>query len=311
MLNVSLVQGERVPTSSWKALIAENDETLAARWIELQPGAQRGLSEERIRADSTALVRAIRQALEAGAGVDLEALQERISQLVASRSERGFTPAETAIYIMSLKEPLFELLSEKFKDNRGALLDELWTASRFLDRLGLRSMEVHQRRQEAVIERQREEMEELSTPVVSVWDGIVALPVIGTLDSVRTQVVMEALLEEIVAREADVAILDLTGVPMVDTATAQHLVRTIKAIRLMGAECLISGIKPQIAQTMVTLGVDLGEVQTRSTLASALKFAFHARGLRVISGERPGSPQTARGGYSSDRGDKGSRGGSS
>ena len=171
-------------------------------------------------------------------------------------------------------------------DNPKQLLEELWTASGFIDRLGLRAMEVHQRRQEATIERQREEMEELSTPVVSIWDGIVALPLIGTLDSVRTQVVMEVLLEEIVDREADVAILDITGVPMVDTATAQHLLRTIKAIRLMGAECIISGVRPQIAQTMVTLGVDLGTVETRSTMASALRHAFRKRGMELVPKER-------------------------
>ena len=271
-----------VSNGTWKALIETNDELLARRWIESQPDEQRGLTEERIAADSLSLVRAIRAAIQSGAGVDEETLVERVEDLVMSRTDRGFTPAETATYILSIKEPLFDILQESLKDDPQSLLGELWTASRFIDRLGLRAMEVHQRRQEAIIERQREEMEELSTPVVSIWDGIVALPLIGTLDSVRTQVVMEVLLEEIVEREADVAILDITGVPMVDTATAQHLIRTIKAIRLMGAECIISGVRPQIAQTMVTLGVELGTVETRSTIASALRYAFRKRGLHLV-----------------------------
>ena len=264
---------------NWKALIEGNDEQLAQRWVDAQPGEQRGLTKQRIAEDSLSLVRAIRQGIQSGDGVDEESLVDRVEDLVLSRRERGYTPVETATYILSLKEPLFDILKESLGGDSDKLLEELWTASRFIDRLGLRAMEVHQRRQEAVIERQREEMEELSTPVVSIWDGIVALPVIGTLDSVRTQVVMEVLLEEIVKREADVAILDITGVPMVDTATAQHLLRTIKAIGLMGAECIISGVRPQIAQTMVTLGVDLGTVQTRSTMAAALRYAFRKRGM--------------------------------
>ncbi|MAQ15399.1 MAG: anti-anti-sigma factor [Sandaracinus sp.] len=275
-----------MPERSWKALIEDNDQQLAERWVETQPDAQRGLSQAQIEEDSLALVRAIRTGIQSGAGVDEESLVDRIEDLVLSRSDRGYTPAETATYILSFKEPLFEILKEQIGDDSDALLQELWTASNFIDRLGLRAMEVHQRRQEAIIERQREEMEELSTPVVSIWDGIVALPVIGTLDSVRTQVVMEVLLEEIVQREADVAILDITGVPMVDTATAQHLLRTIKAIGLMGAECIISGVRPQIAQTMVTLGVDLGTVETRSTMAAALRYAFRKRGyvLKSVNG---------------------------
>ena len=172
---------------------------------------------------------------------------------------RGFSPSETATFVFSLKQPLFDVLRQEYDGQAAALTDELWTASSALDRLGLYTTEVYQKGREEVILRQQQEMLELSTPVVKLWDGVLALPMIGTLDSARTQVVMESLLQRIVETGAEVAIIDITGVPTVDTLVAQHLLKTITAARLMGAECIISGIRPQIAATIVHLGVDLSD----------------------------------------------------
>lgn len=194
---------------------------------------------------------------------------------------QGFSPEETATFIFSLKKPLFVALRRDIKDAE-RLCDELWTLSLVIDKLGLLTFAAYQRSREEVIERQQEELLDLTTPVVKVWDSIVALPLIGTLDSERTQVVMESLLDAIVANEAAIAIIDITGVPTVDTLVAQHLLKTVAAARLMGAECIISGIRPQIAQTIVHLGVDLGDVATKATLAEALKLALRRVGLMVV-----------------------------
>ena len=163
-------------------------------------------------------------------------------------------------------------------------LNDLIATNNLLDQLGLHTLEVFQKSQDAVIRRQQAEMLELSTPVVKIWDGILVLPLIGTLDSARTQVVMENLLQAIVETESAVAIIDITGVPTVDTLVAQHLLKTVAATRLMGAQCVISGIRPQIAQTMVHLGVAFGDVVTKSSLADALAFAFRQRGILISRG---------------------------
>jgi rsbT co-antagonist protein RsbR len=166
-------------------------------------------------------------------------------------------------------------------DNAKALADEIWTATQLLDKLGLFTTEAYQKSREEVIGVQQQELLELSTPVVRLWEGVLALPLIGTLDSQRTQVVMESLLEKIVQTGSDIAIIDITGVPVVDTQVAQHLLKTVSAARLMGADCIISGIRPQIAQTIVHLGVELGSVVTKSTLADAFAVALKRRGLTV------------------------------
>jgi rsbT co-antagonist protein RsbR len=199
-----------------------------------------------------------------------------------SRSRQGFSPSETATFVFSFKEPLFANLRRAFEghDER-QLLTDLWEVSRLLDKLGLFTTEVHQQAREEVIRRQGEEMLELSTPVIQLWEGILAMPLIGTLDSSRTQVVMEALLQQIVATRSPIAILDITGVPTVDTLTAQHLLKTVAATRLMGAECIISGIRPQIAQTIVHLGVSLGDIVTKASLADAFQVALKKLGQTV------------------------------
>jgi rsbT co-antagonist protein RsbR len=171
-------------------------------------------------------------------------------------------------------------------DRPGSLADEMWTATLILDRLGLFTMEIYQRSREEIIGRQQQDMMELSTPVVKLWDGILALPMIGTLDSSRTQVVMESLLQRIIDSEAEIAILDITGVPTVDTLVAQHLIKTVTAARLMGADCIISGIRPQIAQTIVHLGVDLRDIITKASLADAFAVALDRRGLKVTTAQK-------------------------
>jgi rsbT co-antagonist protein RsbR len=211
-----------------------------------------------------------------------------LEDLSRSRAEQGFSPAETAMFVFSLKEPLFERIQREFASDPAKLASAMWAISILLDKLGLYTTEVYQRGREQVIVRQQQELMELSTPVVTLWHGVLALPVIGTLDSARTQVVMENLLQRIVDTGASIAIIDITGVPTVDTLTAQHLLKTVAAARLMGADCIISGIRPQIAQTIVHLGVDLGSVITKATLADAFAIALQRVGLAVGRAARAG-----------------------
>jgi rsbT co-antagonist protein RsbR len=215
--------------------------------------------------------------------VDAEEYREVRALLVEisrQRSVAGFSPRDTAMFVFSLKKPLFARLRKEL--NGEALSDELWNATVLLDQLGLITTEAFQKTREEIIERQQQDMLELSTPVVKLWRGILALPMIGTLDSGRTQIVMESLLQKITETEADVAILDITGVPTVDTLVAQHLLKTVAAARLMGADCIISGVRPQIAQTMVHLAIDMGNVTTKASLADAFAHALKRQGLTLV-----------------------------
>lgn len=208
-------------------------------------------------------------------------LRDFLDTVSSTRAQQGFSSSETATFIFSFKQPLFEQLRADNSADANALAQDVWTATKLLDSLGLHTVAVFQLTREAIIHRQQEELLELSTPVVKLWDGILALPMIGTLDSARTQVVMESLLNKIVDTGSQVAILDITGVPTVDTLVAQHLLKTVTALRLMGAECIISGVRPQIAQTIVHLGVDLQGVTTKSSLADALALALKRTGYAV------------------------------
>jgi rsbT co-antagonist protein RsbR len=205
---------------------------------------------------------------------DFEPVNEILSGISISRARQGFSPKETGIYIFSLKDALFKTLQAELKDDPQSLIDALVKINKMMDSLGIITFETFIKGREEVILRQTDEITEISTPVIRVWDGILALPIIGTLDSARTQVVMENLLQEIVASGSTIAILDISGVPAVDSLVAQHLIKTVAATRLMGAECIISGIRPEIAQTVVHLGIDLSSIVTKSSLASALKYAF-------------------------------------
>ena len=209
-----------------------------------------------------------------------------LDELSSMRAQQGFSPSETAMFVFSLKQPIFERLRGAV-DDTARLAALTWEANALLDTLGLYTTEVFQRGREHVIIRQQQELMELSTPVVTLWEGVLALPLIGTLDSARTQVVMENLLQRIVDSGASIAIIDITGVPTVDTLTAQHLLKTVAAARLMGADCIISGIRPQIAQTIVHLGVELGSVVTKATLADAFAVALRRLGLAVQKGAAP------------------------
>jgi len=214
---------------------------------------------------------------------DWKPVMDMLAEVSRSRAVQGFSPSETATFIFSLKQPIFDVIQQRQERDVKKLANEMWEASVLLDRLGLYTTEVFQQSREEVILRQQQEMLELSTPVVQLWDNILALPLIGTLDSGRTQVVMESLLQRIVETGAKIAVIDITGVPMVDTLVAQHLMKTVSAARLMGADCIISGIRPQIAQTIVHLGIDLTEITTKATLADAFRTAMQQLDLRVTT----------------------------
>ena len=230
---------------------------------------------------------AFRQAVASGILTDAEAgefgpVREVLGEVSRSRAAQGFSPTETARFVFSLKQPLFERLRLEFGADGQAVADESWVMTRLMDQLGLYTMEIYQKSREEVIVRQSQEIAELSTPVVRLWDGILALPLIGTLDSARTQVVMESLLQSIVDQNAEIAIIDITGVPTVDTLVAQHLLKTVAAARLMGADVLVSGIRPQIDQTMVHLGVELNVV-SKASLADAFALALQRTGKSVVA----------------------------
>jgi rsbT co-antagonist protein RsbR len=211
---------------------------------------------------------------------DFESVTDILSSISISRAKQGFSPRETGIYILGLKEALLQTLSEEIKDSE-SLYKQSMLINRIMDSFTINTFETFIKGREEVIFRQTDEISEISTPVIRVWDGILALPIIGTLDSSRTQIVMESLLQEIVETGSSIAILDISGVPAVDSLVAQHLIKTVAATRLMGAECIISGIRPEIAQTVVHLGIDLSNIITKATLASALKTAFTILQLEV------------------------------
>jgi rsbT co-antagonist protein RsbR len=263
-------------------ILGRSQSELLAEWLQQQLSADTMRSdlikESELREQSQEFLTLLREA--ARTGVDRfdtapwGPIREFLGSLSRSRTLQGFSPVETATFVFSLKQPLFERLRKEITGDLQALADELWTTSVLLDRLGLYTAEMNQKSREDVILRQQQELLELSTPVVKLWENILALPLIGTLDSERTQVVMENLLQKIVETGAAIAIIDITGVPTVDTLVAQHLLKTVAAARLMGADCIISGIRPQIAQTIVHLGVDLSEVTTKATLADAFLVAL-------------------------------------
>jgi rsbT co-antagonist protein RsbR len=277
------------------SIIERYEGDLLTEWVRLQtssPGYRRDrVREEDLAEQSRKFLRLLTTTLRGGASGDIRTpawsdMREFLSELSTARARQGFTPGETVNFILSFKQPLFARLSADLGSDTETLAEETWNATLLLDQLGLYIGEVHQKSREELIRRQEREMLELSTPVVQLWTGILALPVIGTLDSGRAQVVMENLLQKIVETGATYAIIDITGVPTVDTLVAQHLLKTISAARLMGAECIVSGIRPQIAQTIVHLGVELQGVITKSTLSDAFAIALAGTGLAVCEKER-------------------------
>ena len=265
---------------------------LLADWVKTlkastAAGTKNLISDPELQAQCQEFISLLADAIAAGNLDDIMAdswtpTRDFLAGVSRSRGRQGFSPSETATFVFSFKEPLFAHLRRAFEGHsETALFGDVWELSKLLDKLGLFTTEIHQQAREEVIRRQGEEMLELSTPVIQLWDGILALPIIGTLDSSRTQIVMEALLQQVVATRSPVAILDITGVPTVDTLTAQHLLKAVAATRLMGAECIISGIRPQIAQTIVHLGVNLGDVITKASLADAFRLALKKLGQSI------------------------------
>jgi rsbT co-antagonist protein RsbR len=269
-------------------LLETHEDSLLAEWVQelAATNSRRGLIKEAEQlGECREFLRLLRHAAQQGNLSNIQApewreVREMLTSVSRSRSQKGFTPSETAAFVFSFKQPLFNLLHRDLGDpiEQSA---EIWQATLLLDKLGLFTVEAYQKAREDVILRQQEELMELSTPVVKLWEGILALPIIGTLDSARTQVVMESLLQKIVETGSEVAIIDITGVPTVDTLTAQHLLKTVTAARLMGADCFISGIRPQIAQTIVYLGIDLTNVITKATLADAFLMALKQVGADI------------------------------
>ena len=279
-------------------IIARRESDLLADWMREQLAATtlRGdlMRESELREQSRQFLNLIVRAASQQPGlndIDAPAWEDArafLSGVSRSRAHQGFTPSETATFVFSLKQPLFTMMRQELEGDPRKLADEMWVASALLDKLGLLTTEAYQKGREEVIRRQQQELLELSTPVVLLWEGILALPLIGTLDSARTQVVMESLLQKIVETGAGIAIIDITGVPTVDTLVAQHLLKTVSAARLMGADCIISGIRPQIAQTIVHLGVNLADVITKSTLADAFAVALRRAKMTVARVENHG-----------------------
>jgi len=270
-------------------ILERHENEILNEWIQgqLSSATLRGdrLAEGEMREQSRQLLAALRAGAREGEldfeGTAWAPTREALMSISRSRAQQGSSPSETAMLVFSLKQPLFGKLRKELESDPLKLAEELWSTTLFLDKLGLYTTEVYQKSRDEIIARQQRELLELSTPVVQLWQGVLAVPLIGTLDSERTQVVMESLLQKIVETSAPLAIIDITGVPTVDTLVAQHLLKTVAAARLMGADCIISGIRPQIAQTIVHLGVDLADVITKATLADAFQIALKRMGLAV------------------------------
>ena len=277
--------------STISEIIERHESELLSDWVRRQKESlsdRRDQSDSELQADSRSLLSALRETSFTGANADITRpewakTRDLLGDLSRRRAIQGFSPTQTATFVLSLKQPLFDRIVQESGNDPKALADQIWSATTLLDKLGLYTTEAYQKTREELIFRQQQEMLELSTPVVELWQGVLAVPLIGTLDSNRTQVVMQNLLEAIVAKGAGIAIVDITGVPTVDTLVAQHLLKTVAAARLMGAECIISGIRPQIAQTIIHLGVDLGNVVTKATLADAFLVALRKLRLSVTT----------------------------
>jgi len=278
------------PQSRFQEILSKSEADILQDWVKEQLAAPTLrldlLPEANLRRDSAEFLGLFVKAGIGGNQTDItdpawNAVRDCLSGIARARVFKGFSPSETATFVFSLKQPILARMLAAADAGAAGAADDLWVVTALLDKLGLFTAEVFMKTREEVIKRQQLEMIELSIPVVQIWDGILTLPLIGTLDRARAQVVMESLLQSIVDTASQIAIIDITGVPAVDTLVAQHLLKTVGAARLMGAQCVISGIRPQIAQTMIHLGVVFGDVVTKATLADALQFSFRQLGLSV------------------------------
>lgn len=270
-------------------MINKHKDEIRADWVkQMATSVSRAdlMTKEELDMQSRELMDAIAMGARSGEITNLDGpawgqMREVLSSISASRAKQGFTTSETAMFVLSLKQPIFNAIRRENASDSTALFSDIWQSTLLLDKLALLTADAFQTSREQLIARQQEELMELSTPVVKLWEGILALPIIGTLDSARTQVVMESLLSAVVQTNSRVAIIDITGVPTVDTLVAQHLLKTITAARLMGADCIISGVRPQIAQTIVHLGIDLAGVITKAKLSDAFALALQRTGQVV------------------------------
>jgi rsbT co-antagonist protein RsbR len=275
-------------TSNLGSIISQHRDTILGGWLRDMLGTTRRsdlMKEAELQTQCNQFLGLLAQATSQSANVQSAAydpLRDMLSDVSRTRASQGFSARETATFVLSIKQPLFTAVRESLGNDATAMADEMWNTTELIDSLGLYTTEAYLKNREETIRRQQEEMLELSTPVVKLWDGILALPLIGTLDSARTQIVMESLLEAIVQTNSKVAIIDITGVPTVDTVVAQHLLKTVTAARLMGADCIISGVRPQIAQTIVHLGINLLDVTTKATLSDAFAIALQRSGFKFV-----------------------------
>ena len=281
-------------TVSLAECLSENRDQILASWLQEMSGATKRadlMKDIELRNQAKLFLNLFETAVQSGNdnlnSAAWSQTKEMLQEISTSRTHQGFSPSETATFVLSLKRPIFDRLRQEFARDPEVLTSMLWSTTELLDGLGLYTAEAFIKMREEVIRRQQEEMLELSTPVVKLWDGIVSLPLVGTLDSARTQVVMESLLNAIVQTNSKIAIIDITGVPTVDTIVAQHLLKTVTAARLMGAECIISGIRPQIAQTIVHLGINLMDITTKATMNDALILALRKLGITSVRNEKP------------------------
>ena len=276
------------------------DEILSEWMREMSVATRRGdlIKDSEVQAQCSRFMQLLSQGVTA-AGTNVQSgaydsMRDMLGEMSRTRALQGFSPKETATFVFSMKRPFFTAIREELRNDAIGMATEMWNATELLDSLGLYTTEVYLKSREEVIRRQQEEMLELSTPVVKLWEGILALPLIGTLDSARTQVVMESLLESIVKTNSRVAIIDITGVPTVDTVVAQHLLKTVTAARLMGADCIISGVRPQIAQTIVHLGINLLDVTTKATMSDAFALALQKSGFSFVRQQKKNSRKETR-----------------
>jgi rsbT co-antagonist protein RsbR len=275
-------------TSNLGSIIGQHRDSILSGWLRDMTGSTRRsdlMKESELQTQCNQFLSSLAQATAQSTNIqasNYEPLREMLAEISRTRAIQGFSARETAMFVFSIKRPLFTAIRESLGKDSSTMADEMWLTTEIIDGLGLYTTEAYLKTREETIRRQQEEMLELSTPVVKLWEGILALPLIGTLDSARTQVVMESLLEGIVQTNSKVAIIDITGVPTVDTVVAQHLLKTVTAARLMGADCIISGVRPQIAQTIVHLGINLLDITTKATLSDAFSVALQRSGFRFI-----------------------------
>jgi rsbT co-antagonist protein RsbR len=255
-----------------------NQAKLLDRWYDSVSATTRGrMSHDDLRGELADIYGLVAGAMSSAGESATGELRAALVAMSRSRARSGFSPSETALAVFSLKDAVYELVADAAE-----MVPEYLTFSRMIDDLGLHTFEAYTATREEIIRQQADAMLELSTPVVRLWDGIIAVPLVGTLDSARAQLVMEKMLDALVSSGSSHAVIDITGVPTVDTEVAQHLLKTVMAARLLGAQCTICGIRPQIAHTIVSLGIEFGDIATKATLADALAHALSVTGLKVV-----------------------------